>query len=121
MRVASASRSQWFLAAGLLMAATPIFAGSAPAPAPVTHLTHGKFHDIALYTPEGAPASFALLLSGDDGWGSVADAMARQLLHQGAMVVGIDMRKLKTVLEADGEQCDFPAGDLENLSHFVQA
>ena len=47
--------------------------------------------------------------------------MARQLLHQGAMVVGIDMLKLKTVLEADGEQCELPAGDLENLSHFVQA
>jgi type IV secretory pathway VirJ component len=125
MRVAGASRSRWFLAAGLLLGAASTFAGAAPAPAPAlahaTYLTHGKFRDVAVYTPQGAPTSFALLLSGDEGWGPIADAMARQLLQQGAMVVGIDLAKLKIVLEADGEQCEFPAGDLENLSHFVQA
>src|ERR1700722_11112711 len=131
MRVAGASRSRWFLAAGLLMFVARLIAGpapaSGPAPAPApasanaTHLAHGKFRDFAVYTPPGAPTSFALLVWGDEGWGPIADAMAQQLLQQGAMVVGIDLAKLKTVLEADGEQCEFPAGDLENLSHFVQA
>jgi type IV secretory pathway VirJ component len=37
------------------------------------------------------------------------------------MVVGIDLPKFKAALEADGAQCVFPDGDLENLSHFVQA
>jgi type IV secretory pathway VirJ component len=115
------------------MGGSSIFAGSAPAAAPAhtaspaptfanaTRLTHGKFHDFVVYTPQGTPTSFALLLSGDNGWGPIADAMARKLLQQGAMVVGIDLAKLKAVLETDGEQCEFPAGDLENLSHFVQA
>ena len=48
-------------------------------------------------------------------------AFAEQLAQQGAMVVGIDLPKFKAVLEADGGDCVFPDGDLENLSHFVQA
>jgi type IV secretory pathway VirJ component len=37
------------------------------------------------------------------------------------MVVGIDLAKLAANLNADPNQCVFPDGDLENLSHFVQA
>jgi type IV secretory pathway VirJ component len=74
-----------------------------------------------VYQPAGPPISFVLLLSGEDGWSSIADAMARQLAQHGAMVVGIDWRKFKVSLEADADQCVFPDGDLENLSHFVQA
>ena len=37
------------------------------------------------------------------------------------MVAGIDMAKFEAVLEADGDQCESADGDLENLSHFVQA
>src|SRR5258708_37025322 len=47
--------------------------------------------------------------------------MARHVVPQGAMVAGIDWVKFKANLEADGDQCVFPDGDLENLSHFVQA
>jgi type IV secretory pathway VirJ component len=131
MRVARAGRSRWFLAAGLLIAGASIAATPAPAPAPAaaqapafgnaTRLTHGRFRDFLVYAPQGAPTSFALLLSGDEGWTPATDTMARQLLQQGAMVVGIDLAKFKAVLEADKDQCVFPDGDLENLSHFVQA
>ena len=37
------------------------------------------------------------------------------------MVAGIDVSKLNAAFEADGADCVFPDGDLENLSHFVQA
>jgi type IV secretory pathway VirJ component len=94
---------------------------SAMAAAAPTHLSHGRFKDLAVYAPAGSPASFVLLLSGDEGWNRAADALAAQLTQQGAMVVGIDLPKFKAVLEADGDQCVFPDGDLENLSHFVQA
>jgi type IV secretory pathway VirJ component len=93
----------------------------ASAPGNATHLSHGRFKDLLVYKPAGPPTSFALLLSGDEGWNSTADAMARQLVQQGAMVAGIDWAKFKANLEADGDQCVFPDGDLENLSHFVQA
>ena len=86
-----------------------------------TRLSHGRFKDFLVYKPSGPPTSFALLLSGDGGWNSTADAMARQLVRQGAMVAGVDWAKFKANLEADGDQCVFPDGDLENLSHFVQA
>jgi type IV secretory pathway VirJ component len=109
----------------LLPAALLLLTGLAAA-AP-QHLSHGRFKDLTVYAPEGnttAPGnatSFVLFLSGDEGWNSAADARAVHLAQQGAMVVGIDMPKFKAVLEADGDQCESPDGDLENLSHFVQA
>jgi len=102
-----------------LLAALMLLGGSVWA-APAT-LSHGRFHDLAVYAPAGKATSFVLFLSGDEGWNSGADALAGQLVQQGAMVVGIDLPKFKAVLEADGGQCVFPDGDLENLSHFVQA
>ncbi len=70
---------------------------------------------------DGAATSFVLFLSGDEGWNAAAQAMALALVQQGAMVAGIDLPKFKAMLEADGADCVFPDGDLENLSHFVQA
>jgi type IV secretory pathway VirJ component len=86
-----------------------------------THLSHGRFKDLVIYNPPAEASSFVLFLSGDEGWRRRAEVFAEQLAQQGAMVVGIDLAQLKTVLEADGDRCEFPDGDLENLSHFVQA
>jgi type IV secretory pathway VirJ component len=110
------------LLAGLSQAANPA-TGLRPAPATAgaTRLTHGRFRDFPVYRPAGSPNGFVLLLSGDDGWSAAADGMARQLMQHGAMVAGIDWRQFKANLEADGDECLFPDGDLENLSHFVQA
>jgi type IV secretory pathway VirJ component len=103
----------------LVLAAAMVLSRSAAAtPAP---LSHGRFKDLAVYAPAGKATSFVLFLSGDEGWNSGADALAQQLVQQGAMVVGIDLPKFKAALEADGGQCVFPDGDLENLSHYVQA
>jgi type IV secretory pathway VirJ component len=127
MRVLHTFRSKWLpvaslLLAGLGQAASPATVpGAAPGPAGATRLTHGRFRDFPVYRPTGTPNGFVLLLSGDDGWAAAADGMARQLAQHGAMVAGIDWRQLKANLEADGDECLFPDGDLENLSHFVQA
>jgi type IV secretory pathway VirJ component len=103
----------------LLPAALLLLSGMAAA-AP-QHLSHGRFKDLAVYSPGGTPTSFVLLLSGEEGWNSAADVLATQLTQLGAMVVGIDLPKFQDVLESDGSECVFPDGDLENLSHFVQA
>jgi type IV secretory pathway VirJ component len=84
-------------------------------------LSHGRFKDLVVYAPDHKATSFVLFLSGDEGWNAAAQALAQQLVQQGAMVVGIDTPQFKAVLESDGGQCVFPDGDLENLSHFVQA
>ena len=89
---------------------------------PVTEtLTHGFFKDVTVYHPEGPVRQFVLLLSGDGGWQPDTDRMARVLQRHGAMVVGIDEPKLLAELDKDPSPCIFPDGDLENLSHFVQA
>jgi type IV secretory pathway VirJ component len=139
MTVLHAFRPRWLPAASLLVAgiagiAAVAVAGaasiaasakpSAPAgasKAATTNLSHGRFHDFVVYQPTAAPGSFVLFLSGEEGWNAAADTMAQQLVRQGAMVVGIDLPKFQASLEADGDQCVFPDGDLENLSHFVQA
>jgi type IV secretory pathway VirJ component len=112
-----------FWLAGAVHAATPPAAAASPASSASgpARLTHGRFRDFPVYQPSGTPTGFVLLLSGDDGWTATTDTMARQLAERGAMVAGIDWRKFKANLEADGDQCLFPDGDLENLSHFVQA
>jgi type IV secretory pathway VirJ component len=103
----------------LYLAALLLMSGIAAA-APV-HLSHGRFKNLVVYAPAGNPTSFVLFLSGDEGMNRAADTMALQLAQQGAMVVGIDLKKFEDELQADGGQCVFPDGDLENLSHFVQA
>jgi type IV secretory pathway VirJ component len=46
---------------------------------------------------------------------------AQLLASQGALVAGIDTRSLFANLEKDAAECVYPDGDLENLSHFLQA
>src|SRR5664279_1663741 len=110
-------------ALGLIALSATSLAAAAPDPGSAkpaaSHLSHGRFRDFTVYRPDGTPSSVALLL-GDDA-GRLTDAIARQLVQQGAMVASIDWPALKANLEADGDQCVSPDGDLENLSHFVQA
>src|ERR1700733_355668 len=123
MRALPIFHALWLAAASLLPAANLSPAGAAPAsdPGAPTHLGHGRFKDLQIYRPAGTPSSFVLFLSGDEGWNAAADRAARQLAQHGAMIAGIDWAEFRTTLEADRDQCVFPDGDLENLSHFVQA
>jgi type IV secretory pathway VirJ component len=84
------------------------------------HLAHGRFEDVTVYRPAGEARQFVLFLSGDNGWEGAVDAMARRLAEQGALVAGIDVTQLFDSLHADGGECVFPDGDLENLAHYVQ-
>ncbi len=95
-------------------AATASSAGSA-------HLRHGRFEDLIVGSTPGTPTSFVMLLSGADARTARLAALAQVLVAHGALVVTIDLPKLEQNLAADGDRCVFPDGDLENLSHFVQA
>jgi type IV secretory pathway VirJ component len=90
---------------------------------PITEqtLNHGRFKKLTVYSPHSTPRGFVLLLSGAEGWTEAMSGMATRIAGQGAMVVGIDAPQLDSSLEEDGATCVFPDGDLENLSHFVQA
>ncbi len=93
----------------------------AASPLKQLRLDHGRFHQFPVYAPASAPTSFVLLLSDNRGWTRTAAETARRLARAGAMVAGVDSAKLNSELERDAGQCVSPAGDLENLSHFVQA
>ena len=84
-------------------------------------LSHGRFQSVHVYKPKSEVQHFALFLSGDGGWSDGLGAIAKSLATQGALVAGIDTAALFEELEKDGGNCVFPVGDLENLSHFVQA
>lgn len=112
-------------AAAPVHAPTPVAvtaqARPAAVPSPPQRLNHGRFKDLRIYRSAAAPRAVILLLSGDAGWAASTERLALQLQRQGNLVVGIDWKSLRRNLEADGADCVFPDGDLENLSHFVQA
>ena len=84
-------------------------------------LSHGRFQNIAIYRPTGEVQRVVLFLSGDAGWNEKLSRSAQLLATQGALVAGIDSRALFANLEKDAAACVYPDGDLENLSHFLQA
>ncbi len=90
-------------------------------PTPPQIMSYGRFENLTLYRPAGTVKQVVLLLSGDGGWDRSVTNMARALEEDGALVIGIDTDALFRNLEKDGGTCVFPDGDLENLSHFVQA
>jgi type IV secretory pathway VirJ component len=128
------------LLAGALLAAgfagtpapgAPATAAPAPvAPAPVAappvapageELSHGRFQHVLIYSPPAAPTSVVLMLSGDAGLTPASAEAAREFARHGALVAAIDLPKFAANLDADASDCVFPDGDLENLSHYVQA
>jgi type IV secretory pathway VirJ component len=108
-------------AAGLSRGAPERAAAPAVSTAVPERLSHGRFKNIAIYAPAATPTSLVLLLAEEAGPNSPAGGLARQLAAHGAMVAGIDLPKLVANLEADAADCAFLDGDLENLSHFLQA
>jgi type IV secretory pathway VirJ component len=111
------------LAGGAAAPAASAAHGAAPGPGRPgrEHLSHGIFRDVAVYRPpSGQVKGFVLFLSGDGGWDPPSAAFAEALARQGALVAGIDDRRLTRELERGGG-CISPDGDLENLSHFIQA
>jgi len=89
-------------------------------PADAETLSHGRFRNLQVYQPDHV-RHVALVLSGEAGWDRRMVELAAPLVADGALVVGIDVPQFLATLAKDGDDCVFPDGDLENLSHFVQA
>lgn len=84
-------------------------------------LSHGRFEKITIYRPQGEARQTVLFFSGERGWTADLEPIAQSLARQGALVAGIDAPAFFANLEKDGGMCVSPDGDLENLSHFLQA
>lgn len=83
-------------------------------------LDFGRFGTLNLYAPQAEPGQVVLFISGDGGWNLGVVDMARELAGLDSLVVGIDIRHYLKSLEADQDNCAYPAGDLEALGQFVQ-
>lgn len=104
-------RFAWFVACLVCLALFIPCAGRAE-----EVIAHGRFEQVRVYRPEGKPRQFVLFLSGDKGWNTAAARLAGQLAKRGAMVAGVDLPRFKAKLIPG----DIPAGDFENLAHYVQ-
>ena len=93
---------------------------TAPAAHAAEHLSHGRFHNVILYRPEGDVAQFVLWLDGERGGSEELPPMIHALLDRHAMIARIDTPALLDHLAADDAGCVFPSGDLENLAHYIQ-
>ncbi|HEY0683346.1 MAG TPA: AcvB/VirJ family lysyl-phosphatidylglycerol hydrolase [Steroidobacter sp.] len=89
--------------------------------APAETISHGRFDKIEMYRPQGEVRQTALFFSGERGWTKELETIAQSLVRQGVLVAGIDSHAFFRKLEQDEGDCVFPSGDLENLSHFLQA
>jgi type IV secretory pathway VirJ component len=107
---------RWLFLLLLLLPAMRAFAAIEPAQIQVG----GRFGDVTVYRPAGAPKSLVLFVSGDGGWKLGVIGMAEHLAEQGAIVVGIDIRHYLAALGAAKQSCVSLAGDFELLSHDVQ-
>jgi type IV secretory pathway VirJ component len=84
-------------------------------------ISHGRFEKLSVYRPQGEARQTVLFFSGEHGWTGELEPIAQSLARQGALVAGIDTPAFFRDLERDGGKCVSPDGDLENLSHFLQA
>ncbi|OGD20983.1 MAG: hypothetical protein A2W03_07715 [Candidatus Aminicenantes bacterium RBG_16_63_16] len=83
-------------------------------------LTFGRFGTVHLYYESPRPSRVVLFASGDGGRNLGVVDMARSLASLDALVVGVDIVHYLGELARSFEPCGFPAGDLEQLSQYVQ-
>ena len=107
-----------------LGAAPPALGRGGDAPAPrlpgELKIRHEPFGEVTVYRPVGTAASVALFISGDGGWNLGVVDMARHLLEQGAIVVGIDIRHYLAAVNAPATACRSFAVDFEELAHALE-
>jgi type IV secretory pathway VirJ component len=79
------------------------------------------FGDVRVYSADARPTHLVLFMSDDAGWDSSMEKMAKLLASGKTVVAGIDTPRYRARLESLKAKCAYPAGDLENLSKFMQA
>jgi len=87
---------------------------------PVDTVRFGVFGKVAIYRPTEAVNAVVLFVSGDGGWNSGVVDMAINIVRQGALVAGIDIRQYYKGLTKLTSNCYYPAGDFEELSLMLQ-
>jgi type IV secretory pathway VirJ component len=110
------------IAAGAaLIACVPAFATINTAPATVTHVSGGRYGDVAVTKPVGSMRGFAVLFSAGEHWTPDDQTRADVLAQHGAMVVGVDTSRYATNLAAvKTETCHKLYADAEAIGHQLE-
>lgn len=93
---------------------------AAPLTAAEETFSFGRFGAVTAYFRSLKVSRVVLFVSGDGGWNKGVVDMARAVASLDAVVVGVDIRAYMKSLGTSTETCAYPAGDLEELSKFVQ-
>lgn len=83
-------------------------------------VSHGRFHDVPVYVPDGPPQRVVVWFDGTRE-PALTTQRIEALRARGALVARVDVARLQQTVAADGGSCAFGAGDVENFSRFFQA
>jgi type IV secretory pathway VirJ component len=87
---------------------------------PFETLPYGSFGSVSIYSPAKVPEAFVLFVSGDGGWNQGVVDMAKDIVNEGALVVGIDIRQYFKNITSVQANCHYPASDFEDISLTLQ-
>jgi type IV secretory pathway VirJ component len=116
--------------AALVCVLWTLTAAAAPKPAPspvaapagnVSSFEFEPLGPITVYQPSSTPRSVALFISGDGGWNLGVVDMARSLASHGALVAGVDIRRVLKLVPLRDRGCTYPAAQFEALAHTLEA
>ncbi|MGE5428481.1 MAG: AcvB/VirJ family lysyl-phosphatidylglycerol hydrolase [Methylococcaceae bacterium] len=113
------NKYQWIKGVGLSLVVLTIFSHAACSSS-VDTLRYGLFGKIVIYQPAATPSALVLFVSGDGGWNSGVVQMAGNLVVQGAMVAGINIKTYFKALNSLSSPCYYPAADFEEVSLMIQ-
>jgi len=103
------------------IASLPAHATINTAPATVTHVSGGRYGEVAVTKPTGQMRGFAVLFSAHEHWADEDQARADALAKHGAMVVGVDTSRYATNLAAvKTETCHKLYSDAEAIGHQLE-
>ncbi|CAM2183576.1 Bacterial virulence domain-containing protein [Paraburkholderia sacchari] len=105
----------------LALCAVQAHATEASAHSAVTHVSGGRYGDVAVTKPAGAMRGFAVLFSAGEHWSAADQTRADALAQHGALVVGVDTKRYASNLAAvKNETCHKLYSDAEALSHQLE-
>ncbi|HVB84714.1 MAG TPA: hypothetical protein VND63_07550, partial [Rhodanobacteraceae bacterium] len=103
------------------LAATPATSPSVPAPAVASSVVrYGLFGPVLVTRPAAAPTRAMIVFSPPAGPDATTRVYATQLAAAGSLVLTVDLGRYLHTLEGLKETCSYPAGHVEELSHWMQ-
>ncbi|MBP1874499.1 type IV secretory pathway VirJ component [Ensifer adhaerens] len=109
----------WKPLVGVALLATTAIAPVSAQEKPATYDT-GMIPAPHVLVPQDTASALVVLLSGAEGWSDKEDAVARDLVDDKAVVIGIDLKAYLAALGKDDGDCIYMVSDIEALSQQVQ-